>query len=213
MNSKTLVAGGVVAIVGVLAGGWFLGVQPMLSLASTSNSQRANVEQINALQEARLGELTEKSDDLPALQTAAADLSAAFPVGPGMAAFLGELNQIAAETKVQITSLTAGDAQLLVAEAPAPAEGETPSEPAPAGTAEPAETAAGSGAVPSDFSGLPITLAATGSLDSLSAFIDRIHKGSRFVTVASVAITSDASGASLQLTGSVYSQAKAAPTS
>lgn len=216
-STRIWVIGGAVAIIAVLAGGWFLGVSPFLSAAAASDIELASVEQANDEQQARIDTLSAASDKLPQLQDELQSLSDSIPQSASLSTFVGDLSALAEKAGVSIASLTVNDALLLsdaaaqaAAAAPAPptteapAEGEStapaPTEDAPAGVAP---------AVSADVPGMvaiPITLSAVGSFEALESFISAFQKSGRFASISGLVFSQDTTTGSfrLDLTAAVY---------
>ncbi|MFD1714758.1 hypothetical protein ACFSBZ_09775 [Amnibacterium flavum] len=221
MNSTRLwMMGGALAIIGVLAGGWFLGVSPLISAAAASDMELSSVEQANASQQARIDTLAEASENLPELQKDLSALSAAIPQTSGLSDFVGELSNLADTTGVLVSSLTVNDALLLsdaaaqaAAAAPAPVETEAPAEGEAATDGAAATDAAEASTAPLpvtvDVPGMiaiPVQLSASGSLDALQAFVAAMQDSSRFASISGMVFSQDTSTRSfrLDLTAAIY---------
>ncbi|BDI23910.1 type 4a pilus biogenesis protein PilO [Herbiconiux sp. L3-i23] len=207
MNATRLwLIGGALAIVAILAGGWFLGAQPFIAQAKAANLEQESVAQVNAAQRARIDQLAKAQENLPELEAELAVLTDYLPENASMSRLVGELAQIAFGSGVDITTVTAAEATLLSDAEGAPA-------PAPAETAEDGEAttkSAATTAVPEvpGMVAIPIQLSADGSLDALQAFVSSIQQLDRLITVSGLTFSEnrDKGGFSLNLSGAVYVQ-------
>ncbi|MFA0848746.1 type 4a pilus biogenesis protein PilO [Curtobacterium sp. WHRI 8282] len=202
-----------VAIGAVLAGAWFLGVQPQLAQAADNSSQQTDIDATNARNQAELARLQKASDALAETKTKLDALRASVPSTPSTDALLRELNGAATAAGVTVTSITVGDAKAYepvagqASEEPAASASATPSaEPTP--TAPTARTDAAING--SNFVVIPVTVAVQGSYDQALAFTKAVQSGQRLFLVTGIASTSSDSGASpmdaqaWSLSGSVY---------
>lgn len=89
------------AIGGILAVTWFLGIGPRISEISTANDDRESVEVLNTAHERTLTQLM--AIDVPALETDLVDLRLAVPAKAGLADYYREVNSIAQAHGVTIT--------------------------------------------------------------------------------------------------------------
>lgn len=113
---------GLVAIA-VVAGAWFGTVSPSLDDAATADSDRSNVEMQNSIHETRLAGLEEAASRMGEFAAARDELTEGIPADVEYAAFLREVQRLAAETGVVLQAVTTGEAMLYVSpveEAPEP---------------------------------------------------------------------------------------------
>jgi hypothetical protein len=190
-----------VVTVAVLAGGWFLGVQPQLALAAANGTQQETIDSTNRANQSEL-----------------ATLRASVPASMDTTPFLKALDGSASAAGVVVTSITIGDATPYEAPAAAPSDAASPSA-TPSPTSSPSATPA----VPSapgpltdaaitgtDFTVIPITVAVTGSYDQALAFTKSVQNGDRLFLVNRIAATDvDESGPPMMsqawsLSGAVY---------
>ncbi|MET0590920.1 MAG: hypothetical protein ABWZ77_07075, partial [Naasia sp.] len=194
---KALVGAGGVAIVAVVAGGWFLGATPLLAAAAASESELASVQQLNALQSARLAELDAQGTELSNLLDEVAALEEAVPSQPAMAEFLGQISQLERETGVRVTTLTTTPvATLNEAEAAGGDASATPEAASDTTAADPAASAAAPEGVTPAVSipgmlSLPLTISAVGSADGVQAFLAALQTSGRFLSLSSISLSSD----------------------
>jgi Tfp pilus assembly protein PilO len=204
MNTNRLwVIGSVVAMAVILVLGWIVGVQPQLTAAASATLQRVNVVETNTRYQGVLAKLKAEHDKLPELQQQLASLTSSVPADAESAAFVKELNGIAAEKGVIIRSLTFSDAVAYkppVAAAPAPAASASGSTPAPTDTPAPAAPAApvaptapaavtNSLITPTNFVASPVQVGVRGSLAQVLDFLEGAQKGQRLFLVTSLSST------------------------
>lgn len=219
-RTKLMVIVAALAIVAILGGGWFLGVQPLIAAAEASDVDRATVETLNAAQQARITELDDANDRLPELQDDLDELMRSIPDSGSLSGFLREISKMSGDAGVTLSTLTAGDAVMLsdaataaAAAAPVPAAAEAPAATTEAGaTPAPVDPAAAAGAavpvaaVPGMIA-MPLQISATGTLDSLQSFVDRLQKADRFISISGLTFVEDTTasgGLRLDIVGSVY---------
>jgi hypothetical protein len=198
----------VLVIAVLVALGWILGIEPRLTEARAADEERAGVETLNTTYEQTLVTLKELDADLPALTEQLDELEAALPPDAQVSTLLGQLNALADESGVELTSITAGvpekfgaaaaaAALLAPAEIPAPAEeGEAP---APV-TAEPEPVAP----TPENFVLVPVSVEFTGDPGGLLAFVEKVQYGTRLFLVEALDITYDGGGGKVKIDGFVY---------
>lgn len=204
-NKLSLLIAGVAALV-VLAGGWFLGVQPQLAAASANAIQRASIETANATNRSELVRLQQQFTTLDTMKADLADLSASVPSTTDTETFIKELNATATSTGAAITSISVGDAVPYtspVAPAAAPTDGSTASASASASASPSASPSASASATPSatptgpatvtnplitatNFTVIPITIAVSGSSDQALAFTKGAQTGKRLFLINSL---------------------------
>jgi Tfp pilus assembly protein PilO len=207
-----------VVTVAVLAGGWFLGVQPQLALAAANGTQQETIDSTNRANQSELARLAKAAESLSATKSELATLRASVPASMDTTPFLKALDGSASAAGVVVTSITIGDATPYEAPAAAPSDAASPSA-TPSPTSSPSATPA----VPSapgpltdaaitgtDFTVIPITVAVTGSYDQALAFTKSVQNGDRLFLVNRIAATDvDESGPPMMsqawsLSGAVY---------
>lgn len=203
--TRIWIGAGALAIVAVLAGGWFLGVSPLLTQASTNDADRASVLSLNQAQEAQLVVLAEQTKKWDSIERDRAQLQSAIPADPGMPALVGEISTLAATSGVEVTSFSTSDAQILDGTVTQPA-----TDPAAAATpADNAATAADAAPAPAAPSGsglvaVPVELAASGSTEALLGFLSGLQHGERLLLVSGMNLAGSDSGAGQSLAVSGY---------
>jgi Tfp pilus assembly protein PilO len=196
--------------VAVLALGFFLGVQPQLTAAATAADQRVSVEAQNEGLRATLAQLVAENDQLSTLTTDRDTRRASVPAAADMPGFIRQLDEMASEAGVPVTSFTTADA----ASYEVPATTAVPSTDAPADAAAPAEgedEAAAAPVVPAaptapttytdptitaaNFSTIAVTVDIQGSYDQALDFVDRLQKGPRLFLVTAITSSEAEEGA------------------
>jgi len=186
---------------GLLAGGWFVGVSPQLQAAAASEAQRDTVNAQNDAIRSTLDELRAASENQTEIEARLADLQRSVPPGIYGSQFLAEINEIVSSSGVVITSVVLGNPARY--EAPAPPEVEQSTE----GDASAEETtdvepevvqAAGPVAPQpqtdslissANFITVPVTLEVQGSTAAVLAFTKSLQQGDRLVLVTKVDMT------------------------
>jgi hypothetical protein len=206
--TRIWIGAGALAIVAVLAGGWFLGVSPLLTQASTNDADRASVLALNQAQEAQLVVLADQTKKWESIEKDRARLQSAIPADPRMPALVGEISSLAAAAGVQITSFSTSDAQLLGGAATEAPASDPAAAAAPADAAAAATTADGAAApaapTRSGLVAVPVELAASGSTDALLGFLSGLQHGERLMLVSGMNLAGSDSGAEQSLTVSGY---------
>lgn len=197
----------------VLAGGWFLGVQPQLAAAASNQAQQTAIDATNDKNRAELTRLAAAFAGLDATKAELARLRASVPSTTDSESLVRQIDANAAAAGVQVTNVTIGDATPY-----APA-----TEPTGATTASPTAGSDTDEDVPSaqpvtdpavtdaNFSLVPVTVAVQGSYDQALAFTKAMQSGSRLFLVSGIAAASEEEGdtppmesQSWSLSGSVY---------
>ena len=195
--------------------GWFLGIDPRLAEARSADGERVGVEVLNATYEQKLVRLEQVDKNLPALTAQLDELNAALPADAQVSTLLGQLNALAAESAVELTSITAGvperfgaadeAATAVAAEGEAAAEQPAADATAPDGTSSDAtatDTAATSAM--ENFVSVPISVEFTGDPIALLAFVEKVQYGTRLFLVEAFDITYDGGGGKVKMDGFVY---------
>ena len=206
MNVNRLWVLGAVLLMSVVAlMGWSLGISPMLSESRDATAERVAVEAQNTSYELQLATLKQQFESIDDLRLDLADLRQAVPQGANIPQFVGQLDSIALQNTVALTTITVSDAQSYASalattaapEAAPPAEG--------AAAAVPAEDAAAAGAAadpavpvtpavaPADnLIAVPISLSVEGGYQNVLDFISGLQQGERLVTVNAFGTTATA---------------------
>lgn len=182
----------------VVAGGWFLGVQPQLGAIAEAESQTTSVQQTNAAYARALAKLKKDAADLPALKAKLASLAASVPEGSAVPAFIDQLNALYTASNVVCIDQSFSDAVAYSPVAPAaPAAPAAPSgsqTPAPGATSTPAPAptpAAGTPPVVSslitatNFAARPVSVTVRGQFADILNFVNGLQTGQRLFLVTS----------------------------
>lgn len=181
-----------VVAVGLVAGGWFLGVSPLLGVKATADQKRTAIATQNALLASQITALEAKEAELPELQARADSLERAVPSGVDGAAFIRDLNDLAIASGVTIASITITDGSAYEQPvAGADVEG------APVPVTDPLIT-------PENFVLVPVTISVTGGWNELLAFSHSLQTGQRLVLVTSISSSSGDAGYQFIIGGTMY---------
>ena len=196
----------------LIALGWILGIDPRLAEARAADDERVGVEALNATYEQKLVQLKQIEENLPALTTQLEELNAALPSDAQVSTLLGQLNALAAESAVELTSITAGVPQRFgasdetVVAAPVAAEGEAAAEQpaADAPATDAAATDAPAASAVENFVSVPISVEFAGDPAALLAFVEKVQYGTRLFLVEALEFTYDGGGGQVKMAGFVY---------
>lgn len=112
-GNRIWMMGAALAIIGIVALGWFLGAAPQLARADAANQQRADVEAQNAVQEAALVSLREQFERLPELEAELAALRGELPDSHQIDTFIDSVAAASKRAGVAIASITAAEASAM----------------------------------------------------------------------------------------------------
>lgn len=177
----------VVAMLAVLAGGWFLVIGPKRSEASDLREQAVTQEGANRLLQTKLATLKAQARDLPKQQADLAAVAAKMPDNPALPALIRSMTKAAADAGVELVALAPSAPALVAAPAPAaPAPAATP--PANGKTATTATTpaAAAPAAPASTLAQIALSITAVGGYYQVEQFFDRVEGLTRAVKVTGV---------------------------
>jgi hypothetical protein len=212
-----------VAALAVLAGGWFLAVEPQLAVASANDLQRQSIDSTNTQNRAELARLQAQFAKLDDMKASLATLQDSIPAKADTTDFIRDLNTSASGAGATITSITVGDAQAYAPPAAATIAGDAGSATATA-TATPSASASAAPvtttpAAPaphtdpsitaSNFIVIPVTVAfdAGGDANAL-AFTKLVQEGRRLFLIDTLSATAKDSGIagaqSWSLSGYIY---------
>lgn len=185
------------AIVAVLAGGWFVGVQPQLAAADTSTQTAVGQEAQNQVTRVKLAGLAKAAAKVDAMTAQNAVLLKSVPTILKPNTFIRRVSEVAALDGVTVMSVAPGLAVPYSAPAPVAAAGAAPA-PALAATA-PSITAA-------NFTVVPVTVIVTGDADSALQFAHDIQNDERTfaVTGYQTAKAEDSADVTATLNGFIY---------
>jgi Tfp pilus assembly protein PilO len=140
------VAGTIIAVLAIVAAGWFVAIAPQKHKAKNLGSQAATEQQANNNLRTQVSELTAKMSAVPAEEASVAAIAAKIPADPELPSYVRALSTIASQTGVDLISISPGTPTTVVVPAatvaPAPSgaatASATPAATAPAATAAPA---------------------------------------------------------------------------
>ena len=214
MNVNRLWVLGAVLLMSVVAlMGWSLGISPKLGEARDATAERVAVEAQNTSYELQLATLKQQFESIDDLRVDLADLRESVPQGANIPQFVGQLDSIALQNTVKLTTITVSDAQSYAAalattaapEAAPPAAGAAAAAVPAAGA-----TAAADAAVPvapvvtpaDNLIAIPISLSVEGGYQNVLDFISGLQQGERLVTVSAFGTTASADAPSM-VTGTI----------
>jgi Tfp pilus assembly protein PilO len=99
------VAGTVVALLLIVAAGWFLAISPQKHKVSSLGAQSASQEQANSGLRIKLAELTAQMSAVPSEEAAVAAVTQKIPSDPDMPDYVRALTTIASQTGVELVSI------------------------------------------------------------------------------------------------------------
>jgi len=167
--------------VAILAGGWFLGVQPQVDRISAAETQTASIKQLNDVQQIKNTALRKDNDHLKEYKTQLHTAQQAIPATRSQQELINQFDAAATAANVTIRTLTFADASSYAAP-----KGVTVTAPGGGGLVE-----------------VPLTMAVDGSRADLEKFVANLQKSRRIVTFAQSRYTGP-NDASLNLSGSTW---------
>ena len=177
-------AGTVVALLLIVAAGWFLAIAPQKHKVSSLGAQSAGQEQINSGLRVKLSTLTAQMSAVPSEEAAVAAITQRIPNSPDMPDYVRALTTIAGQTGVELVSIApaAPAAVALPAAAVAPAAAATPSASASAVQAAPAAAPAVS------LQAISVALTVQGGYFQIQQFTAALQRLPRSTVLTTVAI-------------------------
>lgn len=223
-NNRVWVLGSMLVSVAILAGGWFIGVAPMLALSTTADADRATVEADNLRHEQTLADLQTRYAQLPEISGQLAALRVSLPAAPELADFLAVVSSAQAGSETFVIDISIADAvpyAPVVSEpvaAPVAAEGATvdgeadvdaPADPAEVAVVPVLETAAipdAESVTAQNLTLIPVSVTARGTLDQVMAFTGRMQASERLFLVSALDMSKDdtAETTTVVVTGYLY---------
>ena len=185
----------------VAAMGWLFGISPLLDQANIADEQRASVESLNDVNQAKVADLKSKFGKLDELTGQVASLRTSVPERLDIPTLLREINGYCAANGVTLMSVTVDTAEVFTPapEAAAPADAAAPV-PADGGTAAPATTTP-TGLI---LVRAPVQVTVSGTYDAVMAFGGSLQTGPRLFLAKSFTMTTSADLFSGVLAGFVY---------
>jgi hypothetical protein len=192
----------VLAMVVILAIGWFLIAQPQLAAATAADQKRAAAAAQVAASQLVVAQLKADSAKMPELLNELDDLRTSIPAGIDPSGYLDGLSALAKVSGVEITGLTVEDPVAYTAAtppegqfAPAETEAETDEEGADESAAPPPADFPGIVTSPlineSDFVAIPVTIEIAGKSGSIMRFINGLQSGKRLFLVKGITTEQD----------------------
>jgi Tfp pilus assembly protein PilO len=180
-------AGTVVAVIVIVAAGWFAAIAPQKHKVSNLGSQASQQEQTNSGLRTRLAQLTAAQQAVPSEQAEVAAITQKIPSDPAMPSYVRALTVIAQQTGVELISIAPGApaavsiAAAAVAAAPAPSASPSASSSAAAVPAAPAAPAV-------SLQAISVGLNVQGGYFQIQQFVAALQKLPRTTVVGSVAL-------------------------
>ena len=205
MNTTRIwVVATVVLSIGLLLGGWFLGVQPKLVEAGTAELQRVDAVALNVTNEQTLAELKEQFESLDAIEAELAAVQKAMPYRLDAPTLLVQLNALSGTTGVSVTEIKFEEPRAYGAPVPVaapvaetPAEGDTeateeaPIEPvaavAPVAPVTP-PTVTDARITAANFVAVPMSVSVLGTYNTTQAYVRSLQSGERLFLVTGLTL-------------------------
>lgn len=166
MNKTRLwTLGSIIAMLVIVVGGWFLGIQPQLDANAVAASDLELVENKNFTLEADLGNLKKEFEELDTNQARVDELRLAIPGNDKLDTFIGQLNSMAEGAGVTVSNFTSSEA-------------------APFVPSTAAAAAIPPGIDATTFLTIPITITVDGERDAIMAFVGALQSGPRLMLVS-----------------------------
>jgi Tfp pilus assembly protein PilO len=182
------IAGTVVAVVVIVAAGWFLAISPQKHKVSNLGSQASQQEQTNSSLRTKLATLTAAQQAVPSEQAEVAKILQKIPGDPAMPNYVRALTGIAKQTGVELVSIAPGTPTAVTiaatAVAPAAAAAATPSVAPSTAAAVPAAAVA-----PVSMQAISVALTVQGGYFQIQQFTAALQKLTRTTVVSAVALS------------------------
>lgn len=192
-----------IVMAGILALGWFTGIDPQLKAKAASDQERASVEAQNEATELAIATLKGDYENIEALRAELARLRTSIPATGNMPAFLTQLDNLSKASNATVTTLTVDEAVEYTA--PATAIEAAPVEPANPeadattdATVAPVEEAPEAPSVITDpritaenFVVIPVSIVAAGDKAGVRSLVDKLQHGPRLFLATQVSIVDD----------------------
>ena len=168
--------------IAILAGGWFLGLQPQLDRMARAADQTASVEQLNDVQADRNAALAADNDNLEQFRAELTQARAAIPEARNQSEFITQMDAAARAAGVTVTALTFDPPVDFTA---------------PAGV--PVQLPASGRLI-----GVAVTLTAVGERGQLEAFAQAVQTSTRILTVGESQYSGGEGPGTLTLSGTTW---------
>ncbi len=188
-----------VAVIAVMAAGWFLLVSPQRSHVSSLHSQAVSQTQANQSLQTQVTQLEDQKKGEPAEQRKEADIDAKVPDNPALPTLIRQLSAAAVSAGVSLTSIAPGAPAADTAAATAPTTTTTTTGTTTTGTTP---TAGAPAAPAAALAKIPVSVTVTGSYANIQRFFHSVESLTRATTVDGWTLT----------TGGTASSTSAAPS-
>jgi Tfp pilus assembly protein PilO len=178
------IAGTVVALLLIVAAGWFLAISPQKHKASSLGAQSAAQEQTNSGLRTKLSVLTAQMSAVPAEEASVAAVTQRIPTDPDLPGYVRALTTIAGQTGVELVSIApAVPAAVTVAAPVVAAAAATPS-----ASASPAVVQAAPAAAAASLQSIAVSLTVQGGYFQIQQFTAALQRLARSTVLTSVSI-------------------------
>ena len=188
---KMRVAGAILLILLIVGGGWFLGIEPSLAIASSANQERVRVNSLNNLNEFFLAKLRSDYQNITALQSQLNLLRVSVPTTANLSKFISELNSLASKENVTVKSIQFNDAK------PYSFIGQTLGA---AGKQEPPPPLSNSKITSTNFVVIPMQISVTGIYSDVLDFLNSVQVGPRLCLITTLSTTGSAGAKAIGIT-------------
>ncbi|GGE81935.1 hypothetical protein [Mycetocola zhadangensis] len=203
-KTKIWVLGSAIVMIGVLALGWFTGIDPLLQAKATTDEQRVAVEAQNQATEVVIAKLKKDFESIDELKVELAGLRSSIPADGQLPGFLSQLDSLAAGSATKVTDLTVSEAipytapatSVVVVEEPVEGDAEAASTEGEADEAVEAPEAPAAPLAPptitdpritsENFVAIPVDVTVEGDRAGARAFIDGLQHGTRLFMATSI---------------------------
>jgi Tfp pilus assembly protein PilO len=176
------IAGTVVAVIAIVAAGWFVAIAPQKHKVSNLGSQATSQEQQNDGLRNRVTALTAQMSAVPAEEASVAAIAAKIPADPELPSYVRALSTIASQTGVDLISIAPGTPTAVAVAAATVAPAPTASAAATAAAAPSAAAAP----VPVSLQAISIGLVVQGGYWQIQQFTAALQKLSRSTVVTTL---------------------------
>jgi hypothetical protein len=209
MQSHRIISGlTILAMVIVVAAGWFLIGQPQVASAQAAGAQVSAAQAQVEAEQTKVATLQADLGKLPALQSQLAGLQQSIPSDLDAAPFVRQLSDLAAQYGVIVASVQVSDAVYYAPPAGSPAASTSTGSPSPAPSASAAAApAAVSGWAPEgdpaitaqNFVTIPVNLTVRGDWGKTLAYLGALQTGPRLYLVTKVNANAAADDGTVEL--------------
>jgi len=185
------IAGTAVAVLVIVAAGWFLAIAPQKHKVSNLGSQAGQQEQTNSGLRTRLAQLTAAQQAVPSEQAEVAAITQKIPSDPAMPSYVRALTVIAQQTGVELVSIAPSVPAAVTVQAAvlAPAAAAATPSAAPSAAAAPAAAPA---VAPVSLQAISVGLTVQGGYFQIQQFTAALQKLARTTVISSVGLAPQA---------------------